>query len=450
MPSSALRDRLGQALLDFAWGEWAQMGVLAAAPRRSPWAQDPEALLLLTFEVGRDDPRLFDEVLDWLIVNEPVTSVRRLRTMCEGPDDTRIVGAVLEWVARQRRRPVPGAGRRRDDYGAPVAVFRGSSGSLPVADPIFEAWGLLRAPAEASGKAMHPKLTEPVNFAFRLRRLLGLSARSEAVRFLLTESVPSGSTVGAVAASAAYAKRNVQEALADLHASGTARVVTAGGEHRYSLERGSWAHLLGLVDEGIPFHRDWPQLLSALRRILQWLDDPGLSAHSRYMRASRARDLLEDLRPRLAHAGVAVAGFRRGEEAWGDLEETVENALEVLAPPDPRRWTAAASFQIYRDSTGDWRWRLHGANGRVVATSADSFATAANARASVARFREQAGSRPVYVRSDVAGNHRWEMLAANNRVLAVSAEAFSSVAAAERAAVVARDLALSAAGPYDS
>ena len=46
------------------------MGVLATAERRYRWAADPEALLLLTFEVGREEPRLFAEVLDWLVKNE--------------------------------------------------------------------------------------------------------------------------------------------------------------------------------------------------------------------------------------------------------------------------------------------------------------------------------------------------------------------------------------------
>lgn len=77
MQISALRARLNSALLEFAWDEWAQMGVLTTREHR--WAQDPEALLLLTLEVARDDPRLFDEVLDWLVRNEPLISLRRIR-----------------------------------------------------------------------------------------------------------------------------------------------------------------------------------------------------------------------------------------------------------------------------------------------------------------------------------------------------------------------------------
>jgi len=68
MRISALRREVSKALLAFAWDQWAQMGVSATTGRPDRRTADPEALLLLTFEVGRNDPRLFDEVLDWLVV----------------------------------------------------------------------------------------------------------------------------------------------------------------------------------------------------------------------------------------------------------------------------------------------------------------------------------------------------------------------------------------------
>src|SRR4051812_17635051 len=78
MSISATRERLEQELLAFAWTEWSQLGILAPPEPQSGWAQDIEALLLFTFEIARADPRLFDEVLDWLVTNEHFISVRRL------------------------------------------------------------------------------------------------------------------------------------------------------------------------------------------------------------------------------------------------------------------------------------------------------------------------------------------------------------------------------------
>src|ERR1039458_9892782 len=90
------------ALLSFAWEEWGQMGVLATPNHVSPWAQDPEALLAFTFELARADPRLFDEVLDWLVNNEHLISVRRLRSVSRDPSERDLTEAVLGWLSHHR------------------------------------------------------------------------------------------------------------------------------------------------------------------------------------------------------------------------------------------------------------------------------------------------------------------------------------------------------------
>jgi hypothetical protein len=244
MQISALRAQLSSALLEFAWDEWAQMGVLTTAKRDRRWAQDPEALLLLTFEVARDDPRLFDEVLDWLVRNEPLISVRRLRTLCDGTDDERLSAAVLEWVTRQRR---PRAPRRQLEWetGEVEALFRDADLPALRTDPVFSAFGFTRPPAEPSGKSREPDLTAPINFAFRLRQLLGVGARAEAVRYLLTADIESA-TVADVAGSSGYSKRNIQEALTSVHVAGAATLASSGSEQRFAVDRSRWAHLLDL------------------------------------------------------------------------------------------------------------------------------------------------------------------------------------------------------------
>lgn len=43
----------------------------------------------------------------------------------------------------------------------------------------------------------------------------------------------------------------------------------------------------------------------------------------------------------------------------------------------------AAHFEIYRDPTGDWRWRLRARNGRIVADSAEAYASKRNVQRAV-------------------------------------------------------------------
>ena len=92
------REELSQAVLDVIWQAWSQAGVLgdmrvSAAGR----IVDPEPLLLLTWECARQDPRVFDEVLDWLVRNGKWVNVVRLSTLLN--EDQVCVPSAAEAVA---------------------------------------------------------------------------------------------------------------------------------------------------------------------------------------------------------------------------------------------------------------------------------------------------------------------------------------------------------------
>ena len=448
MEISALRQRLASALLQFAWDEWAQMGVLAAPPRPRRWAQDPEALVLLTLEVAREDARLFDEVLDWLVRNEALISTRRWRTLCEDADDRRLSDAVIDWVMRQvRPRSAAPIGTAED--GEAEALFRTAGDeALPVlrADPVFLAHGLLRPPAQTSGKSLAPDTWAAINFAFRLRHLLGVGTRAEAVRYLLTADIESV-TVADVAGPSGYAKRNIQEALASLAAAGTATVVSTGGEQRFAIDRSRWAFLLGLDTKELPVYRDWRNLLGALRQVLRWLSRPDLESLSDYLQASQAADLLDRVRPRLNQAGILLPARQGGERSWADLEDTVDTALVWLAPP--RMSAAPARLEVIEDASGRSAWRLVSNDGRIIARSAESYTSPAATRAALRRMQSPPTVLSIRVVGD-SGAFRWNVVAENGRVLGASNELFATPSDAERAGRDARDLVLGAPLPSDA
>ena len=81
MPISEIRDKVSQGLLDFAWRQWSQIGVSTTVRGADRWAIDPEALILFTIGIARRDPRLFDEMLDWMAFNHELLSTQRLRNL---------------------------------------------------------------------------------------------------------------------------------------------------------------------------------------------------------------------------------------------------------------------------------------------------------------------------------------------------------------------------------
>jgi hypothetical protein len=302
MSISELRDEAQERLASFLWAQWGQMGVAANSDRRDSWAADPEALLLLTFEVGRGEPRLLDEVLDWMDFNERLVSVQRLRNIAGDEAGRGLVEAVLGWLGQNRRRPRLGA-RSSPGTGEPQPFFRDSRLQVTEPDPAFLAQGFLKPHTEPSGKSQAPDLGLPINFAFRLRLLLGVGVRAEVARVLLTTDAP-WMNAQALAASTVYTKRNVQEAAASLASARFVDLRMVGNENRFVAPRSRWAEFLGVAH--LPGSRDWPQLFRAYSRVLRWMDDPGNRDLSDYMLSSRARTMVEGIESDLLFAGVPV------------------------------------------------------------------------------------------------------------------------------------------------
>lgn len=328
MSISEVRDDFQQQLTAFLWDEWGQMGVSATPRERDPRAVDPEALLLLTFEVGRGEPRLFDEVLDWMLVNERLLSVQRLRNLAADEADRALVDAVLGWLGQNRRRPRLGARSESADSGAePQPFFRDSR--LKVSDPdrAFLAQGFLKSSGEPSGKSQPPDLGLPINLGFRLRLLLGVGVRSEVARALLTSD---SMRAQALADATAYTKRNVQEAAEALAEGGFVGSWGTSRYTRYNMPRARWAGFLQI--DPLPTSIDWPRASLGLRRVLRWLSDPANQGLSEYMLLSGARTMLETVTDDLVLAGA----YFKPEEETQDLSafETfvgglVRNVLSV-------------------------------------------------------------------------------------------------------------------------
>ncbi|HEX3360555.1 MAG TPA: hypothetical protein VHS74_06135 [Solirubrobacterales bacterium] len=325
MSISELKDDVQNALVNFLWDEWGQMGVSTNTSRRDSWATDPEALLLLTFEVGRGEPRLFDEVLDWMLVNERLLSVQRLRNLTADDEDRRLVEAALGWLGQNLRRARLGArsGSPKTE-GQPQPFFRGSVLQVPDPDPAFLAQGFLKPRVAPSGKSQAPNVELPINFAFRLRLLLGVSVRAEVARALLTTDTP-WMNAQALAAVTAYSKRNVQEAATSFGSASFVYSNLIGNENRFEASA-RWPDFLGV--DRLPGSRDWPQLFRAYRLILRWLFNRTTQGLSDYLLLSSARTLIEEIERDLRFAGVPISTG----DATRDLpsfESFVRNLLSV-------------------------------------------------------------------------------------------------------------------------
>lgn len=78
-PLKTFRDQLQDVLLNFLWRQWSALGVAGHTDAEDAWIIDPEALLLFTCTLGRYEPRMFDEMMDWLQENGSYINILRLK-----------------------------------------------------------------------------------------------------------------------------------------------------------------------------------------------------------------------------------------------------------------------------------------------------------------------------------------------------------------------------------
>jgi hypothetical protein len=332
MQISDLRATVNQGLLDFAWRQWSQIGVSASVTGNDQWAVDPEALILFTLGIARWDPRLFDEVLDWIALNQKTLSLQRLRNLtARFPVDVGLIGAAVAWaresvptgvVASQERasqaHPKAIEQVKRPVFGADVLGF------VARADPVFAEHGFIRPVVVRSGKSREPDPRRPVNFAFRLRHLFGPGSRSEVMRVLLTYR-DGPLDAARIADEAAFAKRNASEALAAIAASGAISAKWSGNERHFRARQELWATLLG-IDE-LPVFVSWVHLLPATLEISIWLDEKAATTESDYLLGSRARTLIDKVGRDLEIAGVDIPQPPSGGSAYLPSLAAMSNAI---------------------------------------------------------------------------------------------------------------------------
>ena len=330
-------------LLDFLWRQWSALGVVGQTRAEDNWIIDPEALLLLTCTLGRYDPRLFDEMLDWLKTNGWLINVMRLKrilrseTFAGEPVLAAIAGLLAKGAEAPKWNQLAASAARLAP--AETLFFHEDGKPIPAIgepEPHFARYGWQRGPLRLRGYSQEFRPTEVANLVLQLRALLGINVRCEIVMYLLTHDAAHPSQI---AREAYYFERAVQGTLADMNRSGVIQVRSSNREKRYWLKQEDWMKLLTRVDQAAPKWVTWPPLFSALEQIWLRLNDPQLHDLEPLLQASEVRQLMMKVRPALERAGFdrALSDDRQhlGESYLpvfiGDVKRLL--ASSAAAPP---------------------------------------------------------------------------------------------------------------------
>lgn len=298
------RDRLLRQLLDFAWRQWTTLGVPGNRASSGDWIIDPEALILLTTEIGRFDSRLLDSAIDWLLAHGQTINLQRLRRLngMWAVSNSCVLAGISEILSeRSVLRKWKSKGEILLLPDPPESLFVTPKGSsMPVfgdPDPRFEKYGLLRNRFEPRSNAQAPGPMLPGNLLLTLRSLFGVTARAEVMAWLLTheEGHPA-----AIARHTGYFTKTIQATLNEMESSGQIRSERRGREKFFRLRHDDWRFLVTWPGEGnFPRWLHWPPVLYFAFRTIQILGKSDDGNSSEKLRAIQVRCFLDEVAPAL-------------------------------------------------------------------------------------------------------------------------------------------------------
>ena len=330
---STSRDHLREVLIQFLWRQWPALGVAGYTQAQDPWLIDPEALLLFSLPIARHDPRLFDEIIDWLHLNGSLISLQRLQALSNDHqlgDPTLLLPIAEAMAARSphaKWRTLEKLAAPASPAAAPRALFEG----VPVfaeADPLFLRWGWQRGRIELRGMSQSPRPDQPATFLFKLRALFGRQVRAEVLAWLLSHD---HGHPAEIARQTGYFRRSVQIVLNELETSGLIRSYRIGREKQFSLLHAQWRFLISWNPEGsFPVWIPWAPLFQALQTFLACLSEPGLEERSERFQSIQMREALNASMPSLVQVGIAHRLQSKPEMTGGALISALLADIETI------------------------------------------------------------------------------------------------------------------------
>ena len=270
------KDQFQADVLEFLWRQWTLLGVAGHSDHQNNRIIDPETLLLFSLHICRYEPRLFDEILDWLTSNGHFINVQRLqqiqkkyRFLC-GPQ----LSAVAELLAKNAKYRLKWAGlaKKYSLQTSEPLFFHKDGNALPYPEDNylnqeFLAHGLKRGKIEQRHLSKSFSVESPACLLLKLRALFGITARCEILCLLATvdEIHPAQA-----ARLTGYYQKTMQTTLIEMAQSGVILTRTVRNQKYYSLKPSVLDTFLRSNGHSVQW-LNWPAILKVVESIWETL-----------------------------------------------------------------------------------------------------------------------------------------------------------------------------------
>ena len=269
-----------------AWRQWSALGVAGLSSNDESKLIDPEALLLLTTVVGRHDPRLFDEVMDWLFTNASWINLQRLKTYQK--DYAIGENSVLEAIAQHLNNCAEHTKWKSllklcQPQDKPAQqLFIGVPDSRQT-DPVFELHGWKRPPLRLRNMSRFPDVNRADTFIFKLRALFGRQARAELIAWLLSHE--SGHPAQ-IARDLGYSRRAILMILDEMTLSGHLNVSAHARDKLFFMSEEGWHFLITwTASNAFPYWVPYVSIFALLSEVMRVVENPDFETSSDQLQA---------------------------------------------------------------------------------------------------------------------------------------------------------------------
>lgn len=275
-----LSETISKGMLDILWSQWSTLGVFLSVEETTKSVVDPEAALVAACSIGRADPRLFDEVLDWLRANADLVKSVRLNRLAQnsGPDTVRVLAAAVNYaseaagkeilpsVEKHGREALPHL--KTENLFSQDGLYSDKFPNGRELDSVFLKWGLMRSNAEVRHYSNTPDLNNPANVMTIMRKHYGQSARTDILTYLMTGQAGNSYQIARMIG---YNQSTIYRELEKMSRGGP---VTRDGQSKNSLfrvDRGKLARSVGL--KKIPVFFNWADIYKSYDDAIRTFDE---------------------------------------------------------------------------------------------------------------------------------------------------------------------------------
>jgi len=338
-------NELQESLLTLLWQQWCICGVQGHAQEPPDWCIDPEILILLTCSIGRREPRMFDEMLDWLKSMHGMINLQRLKNIAKSGDFTgkSVLPAVAEYLDNILKNQAWSNAVQKIsepiEPHKPFFFFKDGRpmGSFGKVDSTFEKHGFLRGPISLKGLVGPFNLRHPACLLLRFRSFLGATSRSAISLYLCTHPDNPGENPTQIAKEIGHAQKAVQNSLVSMSKSGYVMRREHKRDTLYSITPEMKKALLQDL-KAEPIWCNWIPIAGFLEKIWLTFNTDKFLKSNPMVQSIKLREIIDNFKIPISKSGLPVMldsrGHLEGEEYVGWVLEKVKEMMKALFKGD--------------------------------------------------------------------------------------------------------------------